>query len=39
MRVLRRDEDGVRMSRPGREIEDVDALAKAAVNLFCKGFN
>jgi hypothetical protein len=39
MRLLRRYEDGVRMLRPGREVEDVDALAKAAVNLFCGVFN
>jgi hypothetical protein len=39
MRLLRCYEDGVRMLRPGPEIEDVDALAKAAVNLFSGDFN
>jgi len=27
------------MLRPGPEIEDIDALAKAAVNLFSGDFN
>ncbi len=39
MGVLPSDEDGVGMSRPKREIGDVDAVARAAVSLFGKGFN